>query len=73
MTDHEMLQVILEKLNLMDQRLNTMDQRLSTVEDRLSVIEENTAITRGAVNSLVEWADQVAVVSQVHFPVRKAK
>jgi hypothetical protein len=66
MTDHEMLQAILEKLNL-------MDQRLSTVEDRLSVIEENTAITRGAVNSLVEWADQVAVVSQVHFPVRKAK
>lgn len=66
MTDHEILQAILEKLN-------SMDQRLSTVEDRLSVIEENTAITRGAVNSLVEWADQVAVVSQVHFPVRKAK
>ena len=72
MTDHEILQAILEKLNSMDQRLNSMDQRLSTVED-LSVIEENTAITRGAVNSLVEWADQVAVVSQVHFPVRKAK
>lgn len=59
MTDHEMLQAILEKLNSMDQRL--------------SIIEENTSVTRSAVNSLVEWADQVAIISQVHFPVKKAK
>lgn len=59
MTDHEMLQAILEKLE--------------AIEERLGTVEENTAVTRGAVNSLVEWADQVAVISQVHFPVRKAK
>lgn len=59
MTDHEMLQAILEKLE--------------AIEERLGAVEENTAVTRGAVNSLVEWADQVAVISQVHFPVRKAK
>lgn len=59
MTDHEMLQAILEKLE--------------AIEERLGAVEENTAVTRGAVNSLVEWADQVAVISQVHFPVKKAE
>lgn len=73
MTDHEMLQAILEKLNSMDQRLSAVEERLGAVEEKLSVVEENTAVTRGAVNSLVEWADQVAVISQVHFPVRKAE
>ncbi len=59
MTDHEMLQAILEKLE--------------AIEERLGAVEENTAVTRGAVNSLVEWADQVAIISQVHFPVKKAE
>ena len=59
MTDHEMLQAILVKLE--------------AIEERLGAVEENTAVTRGAVNSLVEWADQVAIISQVHFPVKKAE
>lgn len=59
MTEREMLQAILDKVNSIDQRLEA--------------VEEDTRITREAVNALVEWADQVAVITQVRFPVKKSE
>ncbi len=62
-----------KRLDGMDKRLDTIDERLDIIDERLDSIEEDTQVTRGAVNSLIEWADQVAVISQVRFPVQKAK
>ena len=65
------------RLDNMDTRLDNMDARLGRVEhelvevkDRLCAVEENTEITRGAVNALVEWAEQVAVITKAPFPVQ---
>ena len=65
------------RLDNMDARLDNMDARLGRVEhelvevkDRLCAVEENTEITRGAVNALVEWAEQVAVITKAPFPVQ---
>ena len=65
------------RLNNMDTRLDNMDARLGRVEhelvevkDRLCAVEENTEVTRGAVNALVEWAEQVAVITKAPFPVQ---
>ena len=62
-----------EKFTSIDQRLDNMDQRLDVIDERLDNIEEDTKITREAVNSLIEWADEVAVISHVKFPVKKAR
>ena len=62
-----------QRLENMDQRLDNMDQRLDVIDERLDNIEEDTKITREAVNSLIEWADEVAVISHVKFPVKKAR
>ena len=65
------------RLDNMDARLDNMDARLGRVEhelvevkDRLCAVEENTEITRGAVNALVEWAEQVAVITKAPFPAQ---
>ena len=65
------------RLDNMDARLDNMDARLGRVEhelvevkDRLCAVEENTEVTRGAVNALVEWAEQVAVITKAPFPVQ---
>ena len=59
MTEREMLQAILDKVN--------------SIDERLEAVEEDTRITREAVNAMVEWADQVAVITQVRFPVKKSE
>ena len=51
-------------------RMDKMEGRLDKIEERLSAVEENTEITRGAVNALVEWAEQVAVITKAPFPVQ---
>ena len=63
------LQPIKQHIEQMDTRLNRMDERLNKMDERLSEVEENTKITREAVNSLIEWADNVAVITQIKFPV----
>ena len=55
----------------MNQRFKKIDQRFEEIENRLDVIQEDVAITRGAVNALIEWTEQVAVITQVRFPIKK--
>ena len=40
--------------SLIDSKL---DEKLSPVNERLDTIEENTEITRGAINSVIQWID----------------
>ena len=55
------MQIILEEIRNVEKRL----------ENRLERIEEHTEVTRGAVNSLIEWADTVGVITKVKFPIAK--
>ena len=55
----------------MNQRFKKIDQRFEEIENRLDVIQEDVAITRGAVNALIEWTEQVSVITQVRFPIKK--
>ena len=56
------------KLSASEERMN---QRFEEIENRLDVIQEDVAITRGAVNALIEWTEQVSVITQVRFPIKK--
>lgn len=58
------------RLDNMDARLGRVEHELVEVKDRLCAVEENTEVTRGAVNALVEWAEQVAVITKAPFPVQ---
>ena len=73
MTEHEMLQAIMEKLDAVDKQLSSMGERITAIEESISDIRKDTMIIRSAVNSLTEWAGQVAAFTQVHIPVRKAE
>lgn len=66
MTEREMLQAIMEKLD-------AVDKRLTLIEESVADIKEDTMITCSAVNNLTEWAGQVVAFTQVHVPVRKAE
>ena len=48
-----------------------MNQRFEKIDQRLDVIQEDVAITRGAVNALIEWTEQVSVITQVRFPIKR--
>ena len=61
-------QLIDSKLSASEERMN---QRFEEIENRLDVIQEDVAITRGAVNALIEWTEQVSVITQVRFPIKK--
>lgn len=73
MNEKELLLTLVDEMKAMRGEISTISTRLDKMDERLDTIEENTKITRSTVNSLVAWADQVAVISQVRFPVQKAK
>lgn len=69
-----------KRLDTMDSRFDAMDKRLDTIDDRLGKIEEtveeiqeDTRITRSAVNSLIEWAEEVGVITQVKYPIKRVE
>ena len=51
-------------------RMDKLDARMDRMEAQLAEIKEDTEITRGATNALVEWAEQVAVITKAPFPVQ---
>lgn len=60
---------ILDILTQMQAELVSINKRLSNVENELASVKEDTEITRTAVNTLVEWVDQVSVVLDIRYPV----
>lgn len=61
------------RLDSVEKRLDSLEKRMDSVEEQLDEIKENTTITREAVNTLCEWAEQVGGVTSVHFPLQKAE
>ena len=62
-----------EDLQQIAELLKPINERLDRIQEDLEATTENTDITRSAVNALVDWADNVAVVTGQRFPVRKAE
>jgi len=59
------------KLAPINQRLDRVDQRLDRIECDISYIKEDAAITREAANSLCEWAENVAAITNAPtFPIK---
>ncbi len=46
-----------EIAQLMSEQIKPINERLDRMEERLDTIEENTEITRGAINSVIQWID----------------
>ena len=65
--------IIQKELEPIHERLDNMQDQINDIKDQLDEMQEDTQITRGAVNALCEWADHVAVVTAVTFPVKKAE
>lgn len=65
--------IIQEELVPIKKDLSTVKEELGAVKEELEAVKEDTEITRGAVNALVEWADNVAVVTGQRFPVKRAE
>lgn len=73
MVDKEMIEamrmIMKEELEPINQRLEKIESDVVTMKDDIAEIKEDAAITRGAVNTLLEWADKAQV--QVKIPLFK--
>lgn len=58
MTDKEMLQAMADLIKL---ELKPINERLDKIETGLAQVKEDTAITRSAVNTILEWADDASI------------
>ena len=87
MENQEVLNLVLAKLEKMEAKFDKMESRMDKMEAKIDKIEakvnslevtvkeiqEDTKITRSAVNALIEWAENVSVITNVKFPIKKAK
>lgn len=58
MTDKELLQAMADLIKL---ELKPINERLDKIETDLAQVKEDTAITRSAVNTILEWADDASI------------
>lgn len=63
---------ILQVLGEMNSRLTNIETRLDKIEDDIATLKEDSAITREACNTLVEWTDHASAVVQVPYPYKHA-
>ena len=70
MLDEKDLQAIAQLMDVkLEKALEPVNKRLDSIDERLSNLEEDSAITRNAVNNLLEWAEDASV--QVKIPLFK--
>ncbi len=72
MTDKEMLQAMADLIKLelkpikeditgIKEDITGINERLDNIEADLAQVKEDTAITRSAVNTILEWADDASI------------
>ena len=54
-------------MNTMNDRLEKLEQGQAEIREELDVIKEDTAITREATNTLLDWAEKAEV--QIRIPL----
>jgi len=73
MLDQNDLQAIAQlmdmKLQPINKRFDSVDARLDSIDERLSNLEEDSKVTRSAVNTLLDWAEQAQL--EVKIPLYK--
>ena len=57
------------RLDGMESRLGGMESRFDGMESRLDKLEESAEVTRGGINTLIEWAENVS--NAIRFPLPK--
>ncbi len=71
MNNEEKILSILEQMqgqmNTMNDRLEKLEQGQAEIREELDVINEDTAITREATNTLLDWAEKAEV--QIRIPL----
>ena len=71
MNNEEKILSILEQMqgqmNTMNDRLEKLEQGQAEIREELDVIKEDTAITREASNTLLDWAEKAEV--QIRIPL----
>ena len=65
------LDLILEKLDSMEKRMDAMQEDIATIKDDLAELKEAHEATRDGVNTLLDWADNVAI--EVKIPLKPAQ
>ena len=53
----------------MESRFDGMESRFDGMESRLDKLEESAEVTRGGINTLIEWAENVS--NAIRFPLPK--
>ncbi len=77
MVDQELLEAlrvvvreeVQAQLEPMKQDIKDIKQEQVSIKQEQVAMRQDIEVIRSAVNSLVEWADKVAVITQVRFPV----
>ena len=68
MVDKELLEAIGQ---MMDEKLKPIREDIATIKDDLAELKEAHEITRSGVNTLLDWADNVAI--EVKIPLKPAQ
>ncbi len=75
MVDKELLeaigQMMDEKLKPIREDISAMQEDIATIKDDLAELKEAHEITRDGVNTLLDWADNVAI--EVKIPLKPAQ
>ena len=73
MTNEEKILQLLEsqqiELRKINSRLDGMESRFDGMDSRLDKLEESAEVTRGGINTLIEWAENVS--NAIRFPLPK--
>ena len=62
---------MMDKLDLILEKLDAMQKDIATIKDDLAELKEAHEITRDGVNTLLDWADNVAI--EVKIPLKPAQ
>ena len=59
------------RLSPIENDIKEMKSDIAQTKEDISDIKKDVEITREATNSLIEWADNVSVITQIKAPVEK--
>lgn len=67
----ELLSSQQKTLETLVDKVDNLTQRVDNLESNIMQIREDTAITREATNSILEWVGDASGVVEIRFPVKK--
>lgn len=65
------MELILQELQKINGRLDSLETKVDKIQGDLTELKEDHSITREGVNTLFDWADNVAI--EVKIPLKSAQ